>query len=348
MTDFNDHTRHEPGDVARRMSAALSPVTGDLDHPQHDQLVAFVDQQLDAADREWIDSHLVACAMCAEDVADLRGMQYELQHMPVAGRPGRRWLAYGSIAAAITLLAWAGGLLRTSPVDQPTQTTVVADASPAAVPAPSLPSAPSVEAAQPVLTTAEQEMVSRALESGTLQWPVFHEVVRGRVGTLLGETRSTAPLTPGTPTATATTTARPRFAWSAGANVTSYEVAVFDEQFNEIARSGRLTTLQWTPARDLPRGQVLAWQITATTPSGTIVSPAPPQPEARFVVLSVEDAAQVAAVRERLATDPLALGLRLAEFGLYRDAEAALTRAASDTRYNPAQVQRILTTLRNR
>lgn len=348
MTDFNDHTRHKPGDVARRMSAALSPVAGDLDHPDHDQLVAFVDQQLDDADREWIDSHLVACAMCTEDVADLRAMQRELQHIPAVRQSGRRWIAYGSIAAAITLLAWAGTLLRTDgSVDQPGPV-VVADASPAGAPEVPEPLTPTPEPARVELTTTEREMVARALDAGSPQWPAFHDLVRGRVGTLLGDTRATPPLTPATPTATATTSARPRFVWSAGTNVTSYEVAVFDEQFTEIAKSGPLTSLQWTPDRDLPRGQVLAWQITATSPSGTIVSPAPPQPEARFVVLSVEDAAQVAAVRERLANEPLALGLTLAQFGLYRDAEAALTRAASDPRYDPAQVRRILTTLRGR
>lgn len=345
MTDFNDQTRHEPGDIARRMSAALLPIAGDLDHPDHAQLVAFVDRHLDAADREWIDSHLVVCATCAEDVADLRSMQHEL----TATRPqGRRWIAYGSVAAALVLLGWAGTFWRTGEPADSSGPAVVADASPVAAPATPEPPAPSTEPARVALTTAEREMVARALDRGAPQWPAFHDLVRGRVGTLLGDSRATPPLTPSTPIATATTSVRPRFAWSAGANVTTYEVAVFDDQFNEVAKSGPLKTLQWTPDRDLPRGQVLAWQITATGPSGTIVSPAPPQPEARFVVLSVDDAAQVAAVRERLASEPLALGLKLAEFGLYRDAEAALTTAASDARYDAAQVRRMLTALRGR
>lgn len=332
MTDFNDQTRHDQADVARRLSAALAPVAGDLDCPDHDRLTAFVDQQLDEADAEWINSHLLVCATCTTDVADLREVQQQL----TARGPGRRWIAYASVAAALALIAWAGSVLRPTPSSEAPQ---IATVSP---PAPIEPAAPAG------LSATDQALVARALETGTPQLPAFHEVIRGHVGVLLGADSVTAPLTPSAPVGTAITTTRPVFAWSEGVGATSYEVAVFDEQFAEVARSGVLTTTRWTPDRDLPRGQVLAWQITATGPAGSVTSPAPPQPEARFVVLTAAEVTAVAAARERLMDDPLALGLTLAQAGLYRDAEAALTRAAGDSRYDTEQVRRILAALRTR
>jgi len=329
VTDFSDDTRRNAGEVARRLSAALRPEPGDLDHPAHEQLVAFVDARLDTADQDWIAGHLIACARCTEDVADLREVQQQLDvnEVPAATPLPRstRWTAYASIAAGLTLMAWAGGLLPT--FESGRETTAVHAT---------------------LLTDAERQMVENSLESGQLPWPAFHDAIRAQQGTLLSDTPTAAPLRPTAPIATSTTTPRPRFEWSAGADTTSYVVSVFDEQFTEVTRSGALTTTQWTPDTDLPRGQVLAWQITATGPSGTITSPAPPHPEARFVVLAPTEAANVAALRARLTDDPLALGVQLASLGLYADAEAALARAVRDPRYDSSQVQQLLTALRNR
>jgi hypothetical protein len=58
--------------------------------------------------------------------------------------------------------------------------------------------------------------------------------------------------------------------------------------------------------------------------------------------------AAIAGTRTRLANDPLALGIALAEAGLYREAEEALVRAGADARYDPARVRQILAALRSR
>ncbi len=330
----------------RRLTTALSPQAGDFDHPAHDLLVHYVDGLADGAggaDVEWIESHLIVCAMCREDVGDLRDVQQQLKAgvtpaITATGRRGwRRAIVYGSVAAGLALMAWAGGAFDSAPPEP--------DAVLVSTPSQAAPSNP---ATPDVLTPADRLAVDRALAAGQPTWPSFHEVVRGRVGTLLGETSRVPPLTPTSPIATAVTSTRPEFTWSASSGATSYEVSVYDDNFGVVATSGPLTRPTWRPDRDLPRGQVLVWQITATTLTGTIVSPAPPQPEARFVVLSDADAATVAQARTRLADEPLARGITLAEAGLYRDAEAALVRAAADARYDAAQVRKILAALRAR
>ena len=68
-----------------------------------------------------------------------------------------------------------------------------------------------------------------------------------------------------------------------------YQVAIFDARFEEVARSEAITGTEWTPARPLPRGVTLSWQLTATTARGAVQAPVPPAPEARF---RVADAAQ--------------------------------------------------------
>jgi hypothetical protein len=330
-----------------RWTTALEPQAGDFDHPEHERLVTYVDGQAEGADVEWIESHLIVCATCREDVADLRDMQHLLTAgsappltTPVTS-PWRRVVVYGSVAAGLALMAWAGGAFDPAPAEP--EAVLVSTPAPTLI----LPPAP-VESPHDVLTPADRQAVDRALATGQPEWPSFHDVLRGRVGTLLGETPGVPPLTPTSPIGTAITSARPEFTWSASTGATSYEVAVYDDRFDAVATSGPLTGPAWRPDRELPRGQVLSWQITATTPTGTIVSPAPPQPEARFVVLSGAQIAAIAGTRTRLANDPLALGVALAEAGLYREAEEALVRAETDARYDPARVRQILAALRSR
>ena len=43
----------------------------DFDHPDHEHLVAFVDDQVNEIDRDWIAGHMEICAVCREDADDL-------------------------------------------------------------------------------------------------------------------------------------------------------------------------------------------------------------------------------------------------------------------------------------
>lgn len=334
-----------------RLTRALRPQAGDFEHPVHEVLVAFVDGLADAADVEWIDAHLDVCAICREDVGDLREVQRQLLPAPVPlPAPGRRdvrqYAVYAAIAAGVALVAWLGGAFDSA---KPEPGSVLVATNPSApLTAPQAPTEqPDPVAAPPSrLSPPDQQMVTRALEAGRPTWPAFHDIVRSRAGTLLGDTPALPPLAPTSPTATAVTTTRPEFTWTAASGATSYEISIYDDSFRQVATSGPLSRTGWRPDRDLPRGQILTWQITAVTPAGTTVSPAPPQPEARFVVLSEPAVAAVNAARARLADEPLALGIALAEAGLYREAEAALTRATVDPRYDAAQVRRVLAALR--
>ncbi len=336
-------------DSRRPLSAHFDAAPDDFDHPEHSELVSLVDERLDEVDREWIVGHIEACQICREDVDDLVRVKSSLLPQPVSVHQ-RRWmrqsLVIGAAAAGVVLAIWMGGRRLTpdaAPVTSPVPevTTAPATAPPEVMPEPTVKPAS-------VLTEEEQGRVTRALASGRLELPGNISVLRGHAGALLGAGDTTVAFTPTAPIGTAIIDARPLFSWTPMAGATRYFVTVWDERFRAVAKSGALKTTKWTPSRDLPRGRVLAWQITAVTRDGTAVSPAPPQPEARFAVLDAATVAGIARTRTPLAKEPIALGLALAKIGLFADAESAFQSALTDERYDFGQVQALITRLRAR
>jgi hypothetical protein len=148
------------------------------------------------------------------------------------------------------------------------------------------------------------------------------------VGTLLGAAEVSTSLKPLSPIGTAVLSVTPAFAWRPVAGAMSYTVAVYDEQFREVGRSPRITEPSWTPTTALPRGTTLVWQVTAHFENRDVLAPAPPQPEARFLVLDQTTASAIASQQSRLSAQPLVLGVLLAKAGAFDDAARELTRAA--------------------
>ena len=207
-------------------------------------------------------------------------------------------------------------------------------------------------AIETVLTDHEKAAVARALESGRVVFPDTIRLLRGQLnprssladpGAFDDEWRL-----PEAPVGIATNTPRPTFAWRTMPGATGYSVVIFDERLRTVAESKAMTETAWAPARDLPRGRLLAWRVTAHVPEGEVVSPAPPQPGARFVVLTRSEAADLAEQRERLSNEPIALGLALTRLGLFDDAKAVLEQALNDARFDQAQVQALLSSLEQR
>ena len=230
----------------------------------------------------------------------------------------------GAVAAGLALAIWISGCGPSPQVGPP-----VSDAAPT-------PATPPPPVRLPVLTEEEQGRVTRALASGRLELPANMAVLRGH------------PASPSAPVGTAVVEARPQFSWTTVAGATRYSVRIFDERFREVAKSGSLKSPTWTPSRDLPRGRVLEWRITASSKGGTVISPTPPVPEARFFVLDAATVATMAKQRARLSTEPIALGLTLAKVGLFAEAESVFEAALSDARYDRTQVRALLARLRAR
>lgn len=290
-------------DAVRRAIGALRPEADETDaHPGIEVLEAYVEGRLTPEARAGIDALAARSSIVAEDLADLRAVHEQLAP---SGRKVVRWgrIAAGlGIAASLTIAVW----LFSRPALAPGR--------------------PSSTAAS--LTAAERRQVDAALAAGRITLPAeVAALIRPR-GTLLGTPATQERLGPLGPVGTSVRSARPSFTWSdAGAD--AYTVAVFDENFKEVARSERVKGTSWSPSADLPRGVPLVWQITAYRGASSETEPKPPQPEARFAVLDAAVAARIEEQASRLANEPLALGVLYAEAGLIADAREELTRAAA-------------------
>jgi hypothetical protein len=125
---------------------------------------------------------------------------------------------------------------------------------------------------------------------------------------------------------------RPEFRWSSVKDADSYEVKIFDSNFNPVTLSGPLKTTRWTITKSLRRGGVYQWQVTATVGTEEIKSPVQPDSPARFKVVDVGKAAEIARARQLYPNRHLVLGILFAESGLL---EAARREFELLSRSNP-------------
>ena len=337
----------------------------DFEHPAHDEIVAYVDGAFDAVDQEIVESHLATCRMCAEDVDDLRSVARSHEAVARHERPQRHekrslWYFAAGLAAAAAVagvVVWNGSGRESRPVDLVATRPVPGERGAGRrestrPPAPSMPppvlvalkdgdGTVQLDAAGTLTATVKLEdrdrtAVVEALRDGRVPVPASIVAPGGRPGTLLGAPARPPGLGPVTPLATAVDTPRPIFEWTMQPGATSYVVSVFDQNLDKVAQSEPLAGQRWTPPAPLPRGREYAWQIRARTPAGEVTAPAPPAPEARFTVLSQEDAGRVETWRREYAGSPLTLGVLLARIGLVEEARLYFDRIVAA---NPASPQ---------
>ena len=312
-----------PSTDTRRASEALHRAVAaepdDFLHPGYEQLEALVDGRLDDADREVVETHIELCAICAEDVADISSVRDDIK-IVTPGQTGRSraWIRVAQIAAVLIAAVAIIFVVR----QRNTPATVArGPETPAPVASPTTPASK--------LTFDERALVDRVLAAGALEIPAATVALAPRTGTLLGAAPTTVTLTVMSPIGTAVVSPLPEFSWRALTGAVSYSVSVFDDQFNQVAQSARVTTTTWTPTKPLPRAKTLAWQVTAHLPGRDVLAPAPPQPEARFAVVDEVTATTIAEQQVRLSEQPLVLGVLLAKAGLFADASRELTRAVA-------------------
>jgi hypothetical protein len=228
--------------------------------------------------------------------------------------PKNTWKYLVVTAASIAAMLIVAILVRKPEQPNPTEVASVPSASPRAA----------------GLSNEEQALVAAASATGRVDVPATVRALAGSVGQLLGSSRSSAAMQPMTPSGTLVANGTPQLSWKPVAGAVSYRVAVFDENFRELTSSGSITSTSWTPSRPLPVNATIAWQVTAHLSNGSdVLAPAPPQPEARFSVVDAQAAAKIAEWRSRLADQPIALGILLANAGLIDDAAREFDRAAA-------------------
>lgn len=323
------------------------------DHLSHSQWKAYRERALPAADLLAVSDHLAACPACAAQ----RGPW--VWPTETAGDEWPSSDPYESVAA------WVDGTM-TDPVDrevfearlrlEPRLAAEVADLAAfkqelARLPAHEHRAAPNVVPfRRPAmgrwllpLAAAATLMLTIFLWNATLTAPRAN-VAAARVmlpplapelrtvrGTLAGSadapTLQTAPAT-----GPIVRDRRPRLEWRSAAAADGYIVQVERLSDGTLISSPALpaTARSWQPAEPLAPGAIYEWQVRAVRGGLTVdQAPKPPEPEARFQVLSDEAERKLRAVEQDAARSELTLGWACAEAGLTADAEAHWTAAGA-------------------
>lgn len=296
-----------------------------LDPDAH--IIPYVDDAVDRADREIIETHLDDCAMCRNEVADLRPYSRTQRQ--------RTWIAT-TFAIAAMLAAVALALLFSS-VDQmrPDKATArVAthpkpddrvDPQPAASqPAQSRPAATqAADAPTQPAPAPRHPLVAEAIERERLPYPADLAELNPPADILRGGGSEELPRL--TPAGIVVADSRPRFSWPAYEGA-AYIVSIFEHE-QEVARSARLTQPRWRPARAMRRGRTYVWQVEVLLSNANVLLPAPPAPPAMFRIAGEAQVRDIHAALERFPKDHLLHAVLYAKSGLVDDARAALRRA---------------------
>ena len=169
------------------------------------------------------------------------------------------------------------------------------------------------------LPPAYQELLKKTLSDGRIEKSSQLQGLTRPPSSLMGSDNPQKAFAVLDPVGQVLLSNRPTFRWSAMGGATGYIVEVFDEKFNPIASSPQLTSLTWTTT--LARGKVYSWQVKAISDGEEITAPRPPSPQAKFRVVDLAKANELANARRNYPSSHLTLGLLYAEAGLLREAE---------------------------
>ena len=322
LVQFADHVAtcdecRQRAALRRNLAAGRRALEDDLgvtDHVTEDDVHAYVDGRLDAADRDRVAAHFRDCPMCAAEVTDLEQFAASRVRRTIWTRPA--YMRFSAAAALIVSIViwkfWPAADVRSVVAlrDQGAAVTLKDDGT--------------LEAGAP-LSTADAEVVRHALSSGTLAVSPVVRDLGGASGTLMGTSEPVA-FALMAPVATGVLDDRPTFRWAPLSDASSYTVIVKPQAGGETVSSPPLEATAWTPEQPLQRGRLYSWQVVATVNGRDVLSPAPPAPAARF---EVADAATADRLRALPASHAVR-GILYANAGLVDAAGQELSALASE------------------
>jgi hypothetical protein len=323
-------------------------------HLTFEEIARLVDATLPAEELQVAKDHLSSCQLCFLDFDDLRAFKDQIEpelryqdqfHTPKVAVE-RNWLhqflpkslVFGSALAAL-LLAASGWMtwraLRVSD-QRTTQGTTATNVT-----------APSTTTNSPTLIAMLKDGASQVrLDtegklSGVEQLPLAYQQMVKRA--LSSQEFDRSPLLAGlTPTEgvprgsgeevgsrffliepvrTVTLSEHPTFRWARLTGATSYIVEIYNEEFDPVASSPRLSQPRWKMAQTLKRGAIYYWQVKAIKDGKEMISPHSPAPQVKFRVLDEAKANELWRARQAYGSSHLVLGLLYAEAGLLDEAE---------------------------
>ena len=168
-----------------------------------------------------------------------------------------------------------------------------------------------------------RDSVAETIRTGRLVVDPEVATIAGQTGTLAGSEDEGSELQALEPIGTAVRDVRPRFRWRSAAGASGYNIHIAEETSGAVVMTQQLPadTTEWQPAEPLPAGEVYQWEVQALR-DGTVVanSPRPPEPEARFQILTAAKVAELEEAQRASKGSHLVMGVANARAGLLDDA----------------------------
>ncbi|CAA9223727.1 MAG: hypothetical protein AVDCRST_MAG42-716 [uncultured Chthoniobacterales bacterium] len=297
------------------------------DEVTYDELAAWVDDELDPLRRREIAAAAESSPQLRAELADLIRFRSEMNALPARDHasepmPARtrmpsfsRW----ALALAAALVVGGGAIWRAT-LPKPAAADFVKVRDGGRVIAFATDGRSPALAALPAAITAE---LAQTIRSGRIELTPEVAAMIGQTGTLAGPGETETEFRVLAPVGTAVREARPRFRWVAVPTASAYQINVVEETSGALILSEQLppTTTEWEPPQPLPAGEVYQWQVQALRDGAVIAnSPKPPEPEARFQILSEAKVAELEEARRASDGSHLVMGVANARAGLVDEA----------------------------
>jgi hypothetical protein len=305
-------------------------------HVSFETLKAYVDGTASNADRMRLETHFLECENCRWEAHDLKEFAVALQNPPKKTGRYNRYLIFGPIAAALLV-----GVVLLRPAHEP-------------LPPPPPQLAVSLQDGGKTIgldrqgglvgadASADRDKLVAALRDGKISVN-FPEGLRSNYSVLLGADSGERPFRVLSPVGEPVLRDRPEFHWEALPQARSYQVQVYDADYQPVASSPQITETSWTPDRPLERGKRYAWQVTAIRSGPQVKAPQPPDAEARFEIVSSAQADTIEQARQASAGH-LQLAAQYAQAGLCREALGEIDALERENQGSPL-VQQLRTGL---
>ncbi|MEK7833078.1 MAG: hypothetical protein AAB401_18455, partial [Acidobacteriota bacterium] len=297
------------GDVGFAAMQAELFANAQPEHLSFEQTADFADSRLAGEALQMANDHLAACGQCRVAVEDLQtfsreiadNLKPEVQPAPIEAESF--WQRVKSFFAArspilvysagLALLVVGAWLARQLDFNKDNQQVAITKPSPTVSPSPEV--APVKLLTQlndgggqlalderGVLSGAEdlpaeyQQLLKQALTEPRLARPVTLNGLGSPSASLMSGGSGKTAFVVIEPVAKISLTDRPTLRWQPLAGAASYEVEVFDGDFNSVLKSEKLQATSWKAPQALARGRVFAWQVKAIKDGQEFKAPQPP------------------------------------------------------------------------
>lgn len=297
------------------------------DDLSYEELVGWLDDELDPMTRREVAATLAQSPRARAELADLMKFREEMNTLPArdhaekiaAPETGRgsvpRWAF--ALAAAVVL---SGAAIWRATTPKPDAADFVKLRDGDNVIAFTNDGRSQALAGLPATISAE---VARVIRSGRVELTPDITAIVGQTGTLAGPAETDTRLRVLEPVGTAVRERRPRFRWAAAPDASAYQINVVEETSDALIVSEQLpaTTTVWQPPSPLAAGEVYQWEVQALRDGAVVAnSPKPPEPEARFQVLSQAKIVELEEAKRVSKGSHLVMGVANARAGLIDEA----------------------------